>query len=597
VKRFLVTTAIEQTWPKDGPVLFLGEWCRLYNRKSVWEKMDAEIAPYHWDDRVKLRQDYQYIKDLYETLLEELTEKLNKLHRVEHSLRYWRILLGPWLGQFTQILYDRWFMLKYATREYQIRKCRISATEPSSNIPNDYKQFDEQCSGDWWNEAIYGQLIKRFFQDTIEIEEIKIAKIPKQNTIDEVSEVRRTDWKQFAFAAITKASQVITRPKNFFFINTYLPLKADFRLQLKLGQIPKLWASTPAPESPPDSTGIREWKWKEHHDPEEFSVVARYMIPKYMPKVYLEGYQRLINCIHEQPWPAEPKGIFTSCAYNSDDVFKAWAAEKVEAGSPFVIGQHGGNMGMSQIAFHEEHQIKISDAWVSWGWADKENSTIVPMWNLKNIDSQVDYDPEGGAVLVGMTISRYSNHIYSAPVASQWLSYFDEQCRFISALPENIRHRVLVRQYQHDYGWQQKERWQEKFPDLRLDDGSTPMHNLVEQSRLYISTYNATTYLESLGWNIPSIVFWNPAHWELRESAIPYFDMLRSVGIFHDTPESAARQITEVWGDISSWWLSTEVQDVRREFCHQYSRQIKNPVPALGTAIRQVMHSHHNKAI
>ena len=69
MKRFLVTTAIEETWPKDGPVLFLGKWCRLYNRKSVWEKLDVEIAPYHWDDRARLQQDYQYLQSLYEALL------------------------------------------------------------------------------------------------------------------------------------------------------------------------------------------------------------------------------------------------------------------------------------------------------------------------------------------------------------------------------------------------------------------------------------------------------------------------------------------------------------------------------------------------
>jgi hypothetical protein len=34
----LVTTALEETWPDDNqPVLFLGEWCRLYSKKPLWE--------------------------------------------------------------------------------------------------------------------------------------------------------------------------------------------------------------------------------------------------------------------------------------------------------------------------------------------------------------------------------------------------------------------------------------------------------------------------------------------------------------------------------------------------------------------------------
>ena len=32
----LVTTALEDTWGTDEEILFLGEWCKLYDRKSMW---------------------------------------------------------------------------------------------------------------------------------------------------------------------------------------------------------------------------------------------------------------------------------------------------------------------------------------------------------------------------------------------------------------------------------------------------------------------------------------------------------------------------------------------------------------------------------
>ena len=44
MKRLLVTTALEETWGRDVPVIFLGEWCRLYSRKHIWSKMDALVA-------------------------------------------------------------------------------------------------------------------------------------------------------------------------------------------------------------------------------------------------------------------------------------------------------------------------------------------------------------------------------------------------------------------------------------------------------------------------------------------------------------------------------------------------------------------------
>ncbi len=37
-------------------------------------------------------------------------------------------------------------------------------------------------------------------------------------------------------------------------------------------------------------------------------------------------------------------------------------------------------------------------------------------------------------------------------------------------------------------------RWRERFPRLRLDAGQANIDDLIRQSRLYISSYNATTY-------------------------------------------------------------------------------------------------------
>ena len=36
MKKILVTTAIEEIWGKDEEILFLGEWCKKYNRKKIW---------------------------------------------------------------------------------------------------------------------------------------------------------------------------------------------------------------------------------------------------------------------------------------------------------------------------------------------------------------------------------------------------------------------------------------------------------------------------------------------------------------------------------------------------------------------------------
>ena len=62
---FLITTADKRFWKTGEPVLFLGEWCKLFPERHIWEKLDYEVLPYHWDDRKRLYEDYLSLNDVY----------------------------------------------------------------------------------------------------------------------------------------------------------------------------------------------------------------------------------------------------------------------------------------------------------------------------------------------------------------------------------------------------------------------------------------------------------------------------------------------------------------------------------------------------
>ena len=156
MSRFLITTALEETWPDDDrPVLFLGAWCRLYSRKERWSKMDAEVLPYHWDDREQLYRDYQYLQEFYERMLKALAEKLNYIHGVGHTLRYWRILIGPWLGYFLQMLFDRWTTIQQVVENYEISRTMFLEFSEESMIPQGMQDFTECMHKDEWNHYIF----------------------------------------------------------------------------------------------------------------------------------------------------------------------------------------------------------------------------------------------------------------------------------------------------------------------------------------------------------------------------------------------------------------------------------------------------------
>ena len=94
---FLATTALEDFWDTSKPILFLGEWCVLYEREKYLEDIDWRILNSPFQDANVTKAASFYVDDLYEHILAELANKLNVIHEKRYSLRYWRILIGPWL--------------------------------------------------------------------------------------------------------------------------------------------------------------------------------------------------------------------------------------------------------------------------------------------------------------------------------------------------------------------------------------------------------------------------------------------------------------------------------------------------------------------
>ena len=575
VARTLITTAYEYAWPEntDDPVLFLGEWCKRYSRKHIWQRLDYEVAPYHWDDRKKLSVDYKYISKLYEELLLELADKLNYIHSVDYSIRYWRIILGPWLGYFVQVTFDRWFMLKQALGTNKVKECIFTDSDDPPMIPNDMQDFIGFVVGDKWNNIFYNQLIEMSFKDNVNIKykHVKSNLITSKNNPSFLQKIK-SKFKNIVNVCVYYLNLLFLKPPNYFFISTYLPKGKEIKLKLQLRQLPDFWGKQPITSTVPD-TKKRQWGLStEESENNSFEYVVRKLIPWHIPTTYLEGYARLKADTDQICWPKKPKAIFTSNAYLMDDFFKAWSAEKVENNIPLVVGQHGGNHGMTPFSFFDDHQYFISDIWLSWGWKDKNIPTVYPIGNLLYTEKRKSYNPKGKALMVEVCLPRYSYALYSVIISGQWLSYFNDQQEFLRVLPKELRKQVVLRLKKNDHGWDQVDRWQDVMPEVELDLGNEDIYEQIKKCRIYISTYNATTYLESLSMNIPTIIFWDPRYWELKEEVKPYFDLLISVGIFYETPTGAANQMIKVWDNVTAWWESDEVQNARKQFIYEFAR-------------------------
>lgn len=586
MKRFLITTADERTWRTDRPILFLGEWCRLYDRRAQWESLDAEVMPYHWDDRHRYDEDYGRLQGIYEVVLPALAAALNEQHGSSQSLRFWRALVGPWLYHYLHTVFDRWTLVRLASEVYDIEDTVIYDAEPPRLIATDLVDFAGARVQDvLWNHHIFGRAVQH-------IGRIPWRSMPAPELPASASNARsRPAWRRVRTTirgAVRSCLAQVTRADEAMVIRSHLPMLTDLRLQLALGQVPKLWDPPGVPAVPPDMSRRRGMRLR-MKDPDEFVRFAATLLPEQIPTVFLEGYEALNEAAARLPWPSRPRVIFTSNLYHFCEPFQLWAARKAEAGAPFVIGQHGGFVGLAKRHPGIDHQLQLCDRYLSWGWSDA-GGLVCPTGVLTNIGKpRTRLNTSGNLLLVTTPIQLYAFRVTSWPVgANQSAAFAAEQVRFGGALPPSIRRTLTVRIIEaDDRKWRTGyvQRWTDALPGVRIDPSTEPIEGALQRCRLFVYTYNSSGFLETLARNIPTVVFWNPQYFDVRHEAQSALDLLADARIYHTTPESAARHVSEIWESVAEWWNAPDVQRARREFCDRYARTPVNPLKAVLDAL------------
>ena len=570
---FLITTAEQSYWKTDEPVLFLGDWCKLFADRDIWKNSPHEVLLYHWDDRNKLYNDYISLDGLYERVLPELAIQLNDIHHVDHSKRYWRIVIGPWLYWFIQILYDRYQSIQSAAESGKVTNTFITDGDDERWLPQTFPGLIKHATeSDGYNHFLYSNIIK--FIDKIPYEIVSGKEITDSERIPylkrNIFSLKETIKKIIEFYEKNLPASL----NRVVFVSSYLSKVDLIKLQLSLGQLP--CPVSPVVIEPESKINTDARKMLGLKSPvSDFEKILDGMMRKQIPLIYLESYQQM-NERALKAYPRKPTVIFTENACYANEAFKFWAGYNVDCGSKLIGIQHGGHYGTGRWSSMEKHETVINDSYFTWGWKSGNCRRIKPVAaaQLNSSKRQRHLAKKNGRILMVLTtVPRYSHQMYSIPVAaSSMLSYFDDQYRFVRALSKSNQRKLLVRLYHADYGWQQMARWHSELPQIECYLGDKSMLQQMNESSLFICTYNATTFLETFVADFPTIIFWNPDHWEIRQTAQPYFDELQQVGILHYTPESAASLANAISSDPIHWWKQPGVQKAKDDFCEQFAK-------------------------
>jgi len=565
---FLATTALEEFWDTTKPIVFLGDWCCRYSRRNVWGPLNGEVLQGIWKDKKRFLEAYIYLQDVYERLLQQMAKLFDEVHEEKHDIRYWRIIIGVWLFNYIDVLYDRYLSIQTAKSKYPFFDTLI-LSEDSFITPRSTLESYLLSTDDPYNLQIYSRILSveknDFRQNFSDILRRKAQQIRKKNLLGVIKKKFITTWARSITLAKTE--------KSIYLVGSYFSKSSLIKIFLKSkGKIKPIFSiNGEIPVATPNND-MRSFFKKVSLNNNGFENLIEQLLPYDIPYSFLESYKMIKK--ESLNYPSIPRAIMSWVLWYFDEKLKLWAAAASESGCSLYGAQHGGNYGIDQYMKALDHEVTITDKFYSWGWNDSEiKERIVPMTvSIAFGKKKFEKNNKNTKILfAGTSSSRYLYRLHY-PTNNHLKKYFEDQIRFFKSVGLSYNKFIRYRAFIEDYGLDISKQIQNACPDLVMEDWDIPFQESLMHCKLFVCDHLSTVHAEALSLNIPTILFWDPESYIHRAEARRYLENLHAVGILHYSPESAASKVDEVYDNVGDWWNDRERQLARLDFCDNYAK-------------------------
>ena len=561
----LITTALTETWGnQDQKAILLGEWCKTLDNQKDLESRDYQQIPCHWGDGDKFIQDYDYLELFYERVLQSLANSLNDYHGVDRSLRYWRMLLGPWLLTYVAIAWDRWESLRLAFAEQDFDEVHCLNLNRDLMVPKDYNIFNICNTLDHFNHDIFLEIIRYHYSDQVKINAIDHN--PNLMTIQQLNDTEHKLIQSTLFMFMDKCFGLLQRHYKVVFVESFFDRRSLLTMCLKLKQLPRRHYEFFQSINYPKVNQDRYHRSIDVQPTTDFEEFFQQHVFSQIPIAYLEGYAELNRVAASIKTTGDV--IFTANAHLDNDLFNCWAGDQVEQGKKLVVSQHGGAIHLMQMF---EHQERITETVTVWHkpYMNK-HVQLTPNKLISGFRESfyARYQTAKGndLTLVGLETSSYTYRAQAGPFGRNYTEDYNQKITFAKSLSSTTYDLLRIRSFSRGDGWiKSKDRYAR---DLGQDKISTypTLREAFAHSKLIVCTYPQTTFIEAMHSNVPTILLYCEEHWPMHPQFDDLIEDLKTNNIIFTDPIKAAEHINAVWNDPAEWWLDAETQKAVNHF-------------------------------
>lgn len=562
-KYFVALTASNEFWDKNKNIIFLGEWCYQFSKINLNAYFkNQETLNYIWDDNKKKFNDYKYLKKLSNNILKQLTPQLNEIHNSDLDERGWTIIAGQWIEWFCSIVFHRYFTIKNLISYEEDIYTFISDKDLSYIIPEDNNQFYYLHYDHDYNFLLLSDIVRHL--NALEYKTIEFnQKFPAKPPSTVLRKKILTLFNLFA-----------KKNQHTMLYSTGLPLFQELKLILKMKQgfsKKYLYDLYSIPKTPVNLLIREKISLKSSNN---FESYISKVLPLQIPKAFLENFSELKKQGSES-FGTKTKTIFSTTTHFNDEIFKNWVAHMTNKGCNLIINQHGGNYGIAKYSSLFDHELRICDKFVSWGWT--KNEKVYPLFGnrLLKIPQKKIKRKKNRILYILSSTPMYPDRLYSIPSGPKWKNYISDQKYIYKNLNQELRDQIEIKEFPINYGWEEKLQFEEAFGKVKFVSHNKKLEKIRYNYDLIIETCNQTTFLESLTSGIPTIIYFNTEDWEIHDNSKHLIKELKLNNIFFDDPVALISHLNNL-DDIISWWMSKEIQNSVSKFCKVYANRSEN---------------------
>ena len=510
------------------------------------------------------RPDNTFIKTIIFNYLQEYN-----VSPAEDAFRYWDLLIGHWFDRITNLIEFYYYKIVSSQEMFNFSKISVQSINERLFETNSTLDWIYLMEDDIWHDTVLAKVSKVVYPDI----PLVVREKELENSISSHQRFGKS-----TLSIPNNISRILSRFQRHtspVIESIYMSRWETLKLKLSLFIAPKSSQLSVRYPNFSYNKRIREEISKylqyRHLTPKQKVVVE--ILVMSIPKCFLEGYKLMSENSIYQRLPNRPRYILTANAFDTNEYFKFYLAEKSSASTKYFVVQHGNNYHTHRF-FSPSLEERYSDHFLTWGKKKCKDARYIPI-GITTKKLRCDYT-KSKSLLIIQEPRYWPYNLFDT------LRRYYYNCLELDQILENIKADIRQASYLKLKADQKVSDLAplyllKKHPGLRLLPKDTKFSSAVSQSRLILFTYDSSGFLQAIADNVPAIMYLGCGLNHLTDEAKVDYEKLIEANIIFTCTNRIVEHINNTWDDVETWWNSKLVRDAIATFSELYAYRDTKP--------------------